>query len=263
MPTWGTIVIAVENVELGEGTVGSLVAGPYIKVSVSDTGSGMPPEVAARAFEPFFTTKEFGKGTGLGRSQVYGFIAQSGGGDVLFETEPDNGAVRGMYLPVLRDQSGDTDSLARPALDTVLVVEDEPDLLDATAELFRSRGYDVLTASNETEAMDAPSRRDDIHIFFTDVVMPKGGATSLHRRCIRGLVFHVSGDKLIIGGGTKLAAPTSVGVSKAALENVPHLRHKSLACRLRAAVSNGRGQKRVASPFHEQSREFPFANKRL
>jgi PAS domain S-box-containing protein len=173
MPTGGTIVIAVENVELGEGTVGTLAAGPYVKVSVADTGSGMPPEVAARAFEPFFTTKEFGKGTGLGLSQVYGFIAQSGG-DVLIESEPGNGAVLSMYLPVARDQSGDTDSLTGPALDTVLVVEDEPDLLDATAELLRSLGYDVLTASNGTEAMDALSRRDDIHILFTDVVMPKG-----------------------------------------------------------------------------------------
>jgi PAS domain S-box-containing protein len=173
MPTGGTIVIAVENVELGEGTVGTLAVGPYVKVSVADNGSGMPPEVAARAFEPFFTTKEFGKGTGLGLSQVYGFIAQSGG-DVLIESEPGNGAVLSMYLPVARDQSGDTDSLTGPALDTVLVVEDEPDLLDATAELLRSLGYDVLTASNGTEAMDALSRRDDIHILFTDVVMPKG-----------------------------------------------------------------------------------------
>jgi PAS domain S-box-containing protein len=173
MPTGGTIVIAVENVELGEGTVGTLAAGSYVKVSVADTGSGMPPEVAARAFEPFFTTKEFGKGTGLGLSQVYGFIAQSGG-DVLIESELGNGAVLSMYLPVARDQSGDTDSLTGPALDTVLVVEDEPDLLDATAELLRSLGYDVLTASNGTEAMDALSRRDDIHILFTDVVMPKG-----------------------------------------------------------------------------------------
>jgi PAS domain S-box-containing protein len=173
MPDGGKIIIAVENVELDEGAVGTLAAGAYVRTSVADTGSGMPPEVAVRAFEPFFTTKEVGKGTGLGLSQVYGFIAQSGG-DVLIESHQGKGAVVSMYLPVARDQSGAADSLTGPVLGTVLVVEDEPDLLDATAEFFRSLGYDVLTASNGSESMDALSRRDDIHFLFTDVVMPKG-----------------------------------------------------------------------------------------
>uniref|UniRef100_UPI0038B82958 hybrid sensor histidine kinase/response regulator n=1 Tax=Paraburkholderia strydomiana TaxID=1245417 RepID=UPI0038B82958 len=173
MPAGGKIAITVENVEVHEGTVGSLVEGPYVKVSVADTGSGMPPEVAARAFEPFFTTKEVGKGTGLGLSQVYGFISQSGG-DVLIRSEPDMGTVVSMYLPIANSASGDADSLAGPTLDTVLVVEDEPDLLDATAALFRSLGYEVLTASNGAEAMNALGRRDDIRVLFTDVVMPKG-----------------------------------------------------------------------------------------
>ncbi|MGY6158810.1 PAS domain S-box protein [Paraburkholderia strydomiana] len=173
MPAGGKIAITVENVEVREGTVGSLVEGPYVKVSVADTGSGMPPEVAARAFEPFFTTKEVGKGTGLGLSQVYGFISQSGG-DVLIRSEPDMGTVVSMYLPIANSASGDADSLAGPTLDTVLVVEDEPDLLDATAALFRSLGYEVLTASNGAEAMNALGRRDDIRVLFTDVVMPKG-----------------------------------------------------------------------------------------
>ncbi|MFM0480765.1 PAS domain S-box protein [Paraburkholderia strydomiana] len=173
MPGGGKIVIAVENIELGEGTVGTLAAGSYVRVSVADTGSGMPPEVAARAFEPFFTTKEVGKGTGLGLSQVYGFIAQSGG-DVLIRSEAGQGTVVSIYLPVARGTSGNADTLTGPVLDTVLVVEDEPDLLEATAALFRSLGYEVLTASNGSEAMDALSRRDDIHVLFTDIVMPRG-----------------------------------------------------------------------------------------
>ncbi len=173
MPAGGKIAITVKNVEVREGTVGTLVEGPYVKVSVADTGSGMPPEVAERAFEPFFTTKEVGKGTGLGLSQVYGFISQSGG-DVLIRSEPDMGTVVSMYLPIAKSASGDADSLAGPTLDTVLVVEDEPDLLDATAALFRSLGYEVLTASNGAEAMNALGRRDDIRVLFTDVVMPKG-----------------------------------------------------------------------------------------
>ncbi|WP_323044341.1 PAS domain S-box protein [Paraburkholderia sp.] len=173
MPDGGTIVISVENVELGEGTVGMLAAGPYVRVSVTDTGSGMSPEVAARAFDPFFTTKEVGKGTGLGLSQVYGFIAQSGG-DVLIQSEPGQGTAVSIYLPVAGDPSGDADRLTGPALDTVLLVEDEPDLLEATAELLRSLGYEVLTASNGSEAMDVLSRRDSIGVLFTDVVMPDG-----------------------------------------------------------------------------------------
>ncbi|WP_128597694.1 ATP-binding protein, partial [Paraburkholderia kirstenboschensis] len=173
MPSGGKIAITVENVEVREGTVGTLVEGPYVRVSVADTGSGMPPEVVARAFEPFFTTKEVGKGTGLGLSQVYGFISQSGG-DVVIRSEPDQGTVVSMYLPIAKGAPGDADSLTGPTLDTVLVVEDEPDLLDATAALFRSLGYEVLTASNGSEAMNALGRRDDIRVLFTDVVMPKG-----------------------------------------------------------------------------------------
>ncbi|MGC2042048.1 response regulator, partial [Paraburkholderia caledonica] len=140
---------------------------------VADTGSGMSPEVAARAFDPFFTTKEMGKGTGLGLSQVYGFIAQSGG-DVLIDSEPGRGTTVSIYLPVAEDTSGDADPLTGPTLDTVLVVEDEPDLLDATAALLHSLGYEVLTASNGSEAMGVLNRRDDIGVLFTDVVMPDG-----------------------------------------------------------------------------------------
>ncbi|WP_410857803.1 PAS domain S-box protein [Paraburkholderia sp. SIMBA_054] len=173
MPGGGKIAITVENVELDDGVVGPLSAGPYVRVSVADTGSGMSREVAARAFEPFFTTKDVGKGTGLGLSQVYGFIAQSGG-DVLIHSEPGAGTVVSMYLPVVKDASGDMDGATGPSLGTVLVVEDEPDLLDATAALLGSLGYEVLTATNATEAMDALSRRHDIRVLFTDVVMPNG-----------------------------------------------------------------------------------------
>ena len=173
MPDGGKIVIAVQNVEIDQGTVGALAAGPYVKVSVADTGSGMSPQVSARAFEPFFTTKEAGKGTGLGLSQVYGFISQSGG-EVQLQSEPGKGTVVSIYLPLTDGTAADAHSDATPSLDTVLVVEDEPDLLDATAELFRTLGYDVLTAGNGSEALDALRHRPDIQILFTDVVMPNG-----------------------------------------------------------------------------------------
>lgn len=173
MPQGGKIVIAVGNIVLDEGAAGTLAPGPYVRVAVADTGSGMSPEVAARAFDPFFTTREMGKGTGLGLSQVYGFIAQSGG-DVLIDSKPGRGTTVSIYLPVAEDTSGDADTLTGPTLDTVLLVEDEPDLLDATAALLHSLGYEVLTAGNGSEAMGVLNRRDDIGVLFTDVVMPDG-----------------------------------------------------------------------------------------
>jgi PAS domain S-box-containing protein len=173
MPDGGKLVVAVENVELGAGQVGNLVPGAYVRVFVADTGSGMPPAVAARAFEPFFTTKEVGKGTGLGLSQVYGFIAQSGG-DVTIDSEEGKGTTISMYLPVIEGEPDDVIAVAGARVDTVLIVEDEPDVLDAAGQLFRSIGYEVVTATNGVDAMAMLERRTDIDILFADVVMPKG-----------------------------------------------------------------------------------------
>ena len=173
MPVGGKLVVAVENVELGSVEVGGLEPGAYVRVSVADTGSGMPPAVAARAFEPFFTTKEVGKGTGLGLSQVYGFIAQSGG-DVVIDSEEGTGTTVSMYLPVVEGVPDNAIVAADDSLDTVLLVEDEPDVLDVAAQLFRSIGYEVATATNGVEAMSILERRTDIDLLFTDVVMPKG-----------------------------------------------------------------------------------------
>ena len=173
MPDGGKLVVAVENVEVGAGEVGNMPAGSYVRVSVADTGSGMPPAVVARAFEPFFTTKEIGKGTGLGLSQVYGFIAQSGG-DVVIESEEGKGTTISMYLPVVEGAPDTPVVAADSGVETVLIVEDEPDVLDTAGQLFRSIGYEVVTATNGIDAMAMLERRPDIDILFTDVVMPKG-----------------------------------------------------------------------------------------
>jgi PAS domain S-box-containing protein len=173
MPGGGKLAVVVENVELGAVEVGNLAPGAYVRVSVSDTGSGMPPAVVARAFEPFFTTKEVGKGTGLGLSQVYGFIAQSGG-DVVIDSEEGTGSTVSMYLPVVEGVPDDRFVASNDGVDTVLIVEDEPDVLDVAGQLFRSIGYEVTTATNGIEAMGILERRTDIDLLFTDVVMPKG-----------------------------------------------------------------------------------------
>ena len=173
MPEGGKLKVSVESAQLGAGEVGNLAPGCYVRVSVSDTGTGMPPAVVARAFEPFFTTKEVGKGTGLGLSQVYGFIAQSGG-DVVIDSEEGKGTTISMYVPAVIGAPDERIGATGHGVDTVLIVEDEPDVLDAAGQLFRSIGYEVATATNGIDAMAILERRSDIDILFTDVVMPKG-----------------------------------------------------------------------------------------
>jgi PAS domain S-box-containing protein len=169
MPQGGRITISTGGVTLGQHQAGMLPPGDYVRVTVADNGTGMPPEVVARAFEPFFTTKEMGKGTGLGLSQVYGFIKQSGG-EVVIESRPGEGTAVSIYLPAVVTAA--VDGVAAHT-ERVLIVEDEPDLMDVAAALFTSMGYDVVTAASGREAIDVLEHRD-IDILFTDVVMPNG-----------------------------------------------------------------------------------------
>ncbi|SMP61194.1 hybrid sensor histidine kinase/response regulator [Noviherbaspirillum suwonense] len=172
MPCGGSLVIATRDVTLADKEVGGLPAGPYVLVSVADTGSGMAPEVAARAFEPFFTTKEIGKGTGLGLSQVYGFIAQSGGSATVASTQ-GKGTTVNLYLPALAE-SAEASADQHAGADKALVVDDEPDVLELAAALCRSIGYEVYTASNGQNALEILEREKDISVLFSDVMMPDG-----------------------------------------------------------------------------------------
>ncbi|MBQ5964045.1 PAS domain S-box protein [Massilia sp. ZL223] len=169
MPDGGRIEIATANATLAEGEVGNLPAGDYVRLTVTDTGTGMDPETVARAFEPFYTTKEVGKGTGLGLSQVYGFIKQSGG-EVVIRSRQGEGTTIAIYLPAAGTHDHD---YSKADTETVLIVEDEPDLLDVASSLFMSMGYDVMTATSGREAMNALASRD-VDILFTDIVMPDG-----------------------------------------------------------------------------------------
>src|SRR6185437_14005054 len=120
-----------------------LAPGSYAAVTVHDTGCGMSPEVLRRAIEPFFTTKETGRGTGLGLSQVYGFVNQSGG-HMSIDSAVGRGTTVRLLLPAAR-----TTALREPRKQRagiVLVVEDDPDVLQSTVEMVRGLGYDVLTA---------------------------------------------------------------------------------------------------------------------
>ncbi|MFE1599128.1 ATP-binding protein [Methylobacterium sp. ID0610] len=152
---------------------------PVIAVTVRDTGTGMPPEVVARAFEPFFTTKPQGRGTGLGLSQVYGFVTQSGG-TVRIDSKPGLGTAIVLVLPVYDgDAPVETSGRGRfggPAPErrarTVLVVEDDAMVRRASAETIGELGYRTLTAPDGQAALACLDSNRDVSVLFTDVVMP-------------------------------------------------------------------------------------------
>lgn len=154
--------------------------GPYIAVSVIDNGEGMTPEIVKRVFEPFFTTKEVGRGSGLGLSQVYGFVKQSGG-YVYIDSEPGVGTKVHLYLPRLTNMPESPELFTRREFAhrdaqgaTILLVEDEPDVREVLAAELTNFGYRVLTAGNGPEALSILDRESDIDLLFSDVVMPNG-----------------------------------------------------------------------------------------
>lgn len=141
----------------------------YVRVSVRDNGCGMSEEVRQRALEPFFTTKPIGQGTGLGLSQAYGLIQQAQG-YIMLASVPGNGTTVSMYFPSLN--SAHLDTSAADAAEKVLLVDDQPEVLDMAAHLFRSLGYDVLCANNGSEALEKLGAHQDVAILFSDIVMP-------------------------------------------------------------------------------------------
>jgi PAS domain S-box-containing protein len=166
-----------------------LTAGRYIKVAVSDNGEGMEEAVVRRAFEPFFTTKEVGKGSGLGLSQVYGFVAQSGG-HVAIDSAPGLGTTVTLYLPATDLKPvGDPahpETQASAAAARILVVEDDPDVLDVAVESLRMMGYEVVTAPDGPSALAVLRRDRTIQIMLSDIVMPNGmNGVELAREAVR------------------------------------------------------------------------------
>ncbi len=181
MPSGGKLTIETYNAEIDETYVRTHAGtspGPYVVMSVTDTGEGMTPEVRERAFEPFFTTKGKGKGTGLGLSTCYGIVKQSGG-NIWTYSEPGKGTTFKIYLPRVeglseepREESEGGEILS--GTETILAVEDEVEVRKLVAEILSGQGYHVIQAGNGEEALkvarENPSKR--IHLLLTDVVMP-------------------------------------------------------------------------------------------
>jgi PAS domain S-box-containing protein len=169
-PDGGRMVLATRACDLKAGEVGMLAPGRYVAVSLQDDGGGMEADVVTRAVEPFFTTKPVGKGTGLGLSQVYG-MAQQAGGDLLIESTPGAGSTVTMFFPATAAPAVDDAGGKQPS-EKVLIVDDQPEVLDMTKELFRTLGFEVLAANSGAEALDLLRRSPDVLLMLSDVVMP-------------------------------------------------------------------------------------------
>jgi two-component system, cell cycle sensor histidine kinase and response regulator CckA len=177
MPFGGRLTISTARaaMDVSAARARGLDPGEYAALEVSDTGSGMTADVRHRIFEPFFTTKEVGKGTGLGLSTVYGIVKQSSA-HIEVSSEPGKGATFRIHFPrgagVLAEAAPDRPSPTH-GVETVLLVEDEPMVLDLGSRVLRSHGYRVLVASNATEALNVAREHDGrIDLLLTDVVMP-------------------------------------------------------------------------------------------
>ena len=183
MPQGGSLSVQLTRSYISAEEADSLRLGlgEFAVITVRDSGIGMDAGTVARAFEPFFTTKEIGKGTGLGLATAYGTITQSGGGIVL-ESEPQRGTEARIYLPLTRErpqgaQPSNPSGTAVPHAETgsglILVVEDEPAVLDVVTRTLRARGYSVLEAKDGAEALRLfPKYGPAIHLLVSDVIMP-------------------------------------------------------------------------------------------
>jgi CheY-like chemotaxis protein len=214
--------------------------GDYVLVSVADTGVGIAPERLERVFEPFYTTKEVGRGTGLGLSQVYGFVKQSGG-HVRIESAVGIGTTVTIYLPRAAGVAVGREMPDRPGeepaqgWETILLVEDDQGVLEVVTAMMEELGYRVLTAHNGPEALSILERGEPIDLLFTDLVMPHGisGAELAQRaRQMRPDL------KILLGSGYSARMSPAAATAAAGLPILgkPY-RQAELAAKLRAVLA--------------------------
>ncbi len=188
----GRLTLRTANVRVDADTANrpeAIPPGAYVVLSVADTGIGMDPKTLEQIFEPFFTTKEVGKGTGLGLSTVYGIVTQSGG-HISVESRPGRGTVFTIHLP--RVTAADDPRPGAPKADgpqrgqeTILLVEDEPDVRDLTHDILETQGYRVLESKSPTEAERiCREHSGPIHLLLSDVVMPEMSGRALAARLV-------------------------------------------------------------------------------
>jgi signal transduction histidine kinase/ActR/RegA family two-component response regulator len=206
MPKGGQLVIETGNVALQKPDAAAAIGlepGEYVKLAVTDTGSGMPPEVIARAFEPFFTTKEPGKGTGLGLATIYGFAKQSGG-HATIDSGVGKGTTVALYLPrhsepqIGARKAPEREDAGKQASETVLVVEDNPGVRDLTVRRLAMLGYKVLVAESGPAAVTVLEKGEKVDLVFSDVVMAGGMSGVDLARWVRE---HRPGTRILLTSG--------------------------------------------------------------
>jgi PAS domain S-box-containing protein len=242
MAQGGTLTIETQNVTLDDDYAAhhvEVAPGDYAMLAVSDTGSGMPPDVISRAFEPFFTTKTEGQGTGLGLSQVFGWVKQSGG-HIKIYSEIGHGTTIKLYLPrALAKTAGkqsEPDPLTPGGHETILVVEDNPNVRKTVIRQLHDLGYETIEADSGAGALDLARKGTRFDLLLTDVVMP-GGITGYQ------LAEQLRADRrdlkvLFTSGYTELAAATQSADRRDALLSKPY-RKQDLGRAVRAAIDAG------------------------
>ncbi|WP_295215237.1 PAS domain-containing protein [uncultured Brevundimonas sp.] len=216
MPNGGRLTIETGNrwIDARTAKAQDLEPGQYVSICVSDTGTGMAPEVATRAFEPFFTTKPLGEGTGLGLSMIYGFVRQSGG-QVRIYSEAGEGAMICLYLPRHFGEVDDADLIPEveqapraQAGETVMVVDDEPTVRMLVAEILHELGYQCIEASDGAAGLKLLQSGARIDLLVTDVGLPGGmngrqmaDAARIDRPDLKVLFITGYAENAVVGNG--------------------------------------------------------------
>ncbi|CCD94181.1 putative sensor histidine kinase with a CHASE3 and a response regulator receiver domain; peptide signal [Bradyrhizobium sp. ORS 375] len=250
MPNGGKLLLESRRIELDDAYAvanAGVTPGSYIMVAVSDTGTGMSPEVRDRAFEPFFTTKEAGKGSGLGLSMVYGFVKQSGGHIKIYSEEGRGTTIR-LYVPAPKGQ------MATPAMpepppprgeETIFIVEDDLLVQDFVVAQLQSLGYKTITASTGVEALAKIESGQSFDLLFTDVIMPGGiNGKELAEEALR---LRPGTRVLYTSGYTDNAMVEHGRIDQAALLLTKPYRKSELAQMVRLALQSGASPDEVSA----------------
>ncbi len=240
MPDGGRLIVTIGTRSVAHGARDDLAPGDYIKLAISDTGTGMSEAVRLRAFEPFFTTKEVGKGTGLGLSMVYGFAKQSGGGATI-ESKPGLGTRVTLFLPVAREATsaapGTEMSVATTVRERILLCEDDAMVRLRVEEMLTGLGYRVTSVADAQSALDELAHGDPFDLLFTDIVMPGTmNGTQLAREARR---HHPALRLLFTSGHAEQALDGIDDFERGAVLLKKPYRRSELAARVREALGNG------------------------
>jgi len=237
MPQGGRLTVRTQNVTLDRAFCHDhpqIEPGEYVSIAVSDSGTGIDPEILKRVFEPFFTTKESGKGSGLGLAMVHGFAEQSGG-VALIESKKDRGTTVRMFLPRSREEQTEReDTIVTTTIpggnETILVVEDDADLRETVVTALSQLGYRALSAANAETAIKILSGAERIDLLFTDVMMPGGTLGPTLAKRARDLRPDI--EVLFTTGYVDMTALNGTGLSGMDIIHKPY-RNEELALRIR------------------------------